>query len=669
MYGILRAIDVEVNAPEATIIRSGLAFLGTISPMASDFDIVVIGGGHAGAEAAWAASGLSCATALVTLDASVIARMSCNPAIGGVGKGQIVREIDAMGGLMGLAADATGIQFRMLNRSKGPAVWGPRCQSDRHAYAAWVQRALGERKNLTILEGEATDVIVEDGHVAGVRIRLHPQANSVLEGGTDGESIDLCCRAVIVTAGTFLNGVMHLGERTWAGGRYDEPAANGLTASLASLGLEFGRLKTGTCARLDAATIDYDKCTRQDGDAEPAAFSFMTARLSVEQIPCWITWTNRDVHDAIRANFHRAPMYTGQIQSTGPRYCPSIETKIDRFADKDRHQIFLEPEDRDGRIIYPSGLSTSFPRDVQEAMVHSIPGLERARIVRFGYAVEYDAVQPRCLSPHLEVDGFAGLFLAGQILGTSGYEEAAALGLIAGANAALLARGDAPIVLRRDQAYAGVMIDDLTGTGVDEPYRMFTSRAEYRLLLREDNADERLLAEGLRAGLIDETAARRVRQVTDAVKAAGDRLRETVVTPSSANNATLREAGLDEVKKPSSLLDLARREGCALARLLPLAPWLGELDDRTRTRLEVDIRYEGYLGRQEAQAKRLGEMDTVKFPPQMVFRGISGLRGEVVEKLEQLRPATLGQASRIPGITPAAIEILRVYAKRQSATP
>ncbi|HOD84415.1 MAG: tRNA uridine 5-carboxymethylaminomethyl modification enzyme MnmG [Planctomycetes bacterium ADurb.Bin126] len=628
--------------------------------MALDFDIVVIGGGHAGAEAAWAASGLSCATALVTLDASVIARMSCNPAIGGVGKGQIVREIDAMGGLMGLAADATGIQFRMLNRSKGAAVWGPRCQSDRHAYAAWVQRALGERKNLTILEGEATDVIVEDGHVAGVRIRpnshanrvtgQHPQANSALEGGTDGESIDLRCRAVIVTAGTFLNGVMHLGERTWAGGRYDEPAATGLTASLASLGLEFGRLKTGTCARLDAATIDYDKCTRQDGDAEPEAFSFMTARLSVEQIPCWITWTNRDVHDAIRANFHRAPMYTGQIQSTGPRYCPSIETKIDRFADKDRHQIFLEREGRTTDWVYCNGISTSLPPDVQDFMIHHIAGLERARIIRYGYAIEYDYFPPTQLAAALEVKGVGGLYLAGQVNGTTGYEEAAAQGLLAGLNAALALRGDRPLVLRRDQAYIGVMIDDLVTKGVSEPYRMFTSRAEHRLSLRADNADRRLTPVGRSVGLVDDARWARHQAALEAVMAADTLLRNT------------RVAG-------KSLWETLRRPDADLAGVLALAgpdvrarfvQLLSEQPDAVNS-LVIDGRYEGYREKEASALRHMQDLDRKLLPVDINYNAISHLRHEAREKLSACRPHSLGQALRISGITPADVTVLAVH--------
>jgi len=623
------------------------------------FDVVVIGGGHAGCEAFAAACRVGVRAALVTPSRQAVGTQPCNPAVGGPGKGHLVREVVALGGIMGEVTDRSGIQFRTLNRTRGPAVRATRVQTDSAVYVLEMMVRLEQFLDRgTLLEDTATALHWKgDGpsrRITGVQLE---------------RSGFIPTRSVVITTGTFLRGMLFIGDEMTPGGRRNTPPSVDLALSLERTGLPLIRLKTGTCPRLSGDSIDVSSLEPQPGDDPPPFFSPDTRSCALPQRTCHLTWTGEHTHAIIRENMHRSAMYSGLISGTGPRYCPSIEAKINRFADKDRHQIFLEPEDRDGRIIYPSGLSTSFPRDVQEAMVHSIPGLERARIVRFGYAVEYDAVQPRCLSPHLEVDGFAGLFLAGQILGTSGYEEAAALGLIAGANAALLARGDAPIVLRRDQAYAGVMIDDLTGTGVDEPYRMFTSRAEYRLLLREDNADERLLAEGLRAGLIDETAARRVRQVTDAVKAAGDRLRETVVTPSSANNATLREAGLDEVKKPSSLLDLARREGCALARLLPLAPWLGELDDRTRTRLEVDIRYEGYLGRQEAQAKRLGEMDTVKFPPQMVFRGISGLRGEVVEKLEQLRPATLGQASRIPGITPAAIEILRVYAKRQSATP
>jgi tRNA uridine 5-carboxymethylaminomethyl modification enzyme len=385
------------------------------------------------------------------------------------------------------------------------------------------------------------------------------------------------------------------------------------------------------------------------------------------QKTCHLTWTNEKTHDIIRQNLLRSALYAGHISGTGTRYCPSIETKIHRFADKDRHQVFLEPEGQDGHCIYPSGLSTSFPRDVQEAMIHSIVGLENARIVKWGYAVEYDAFQPRCLTSHLEVEGIDGLFLAGQILGTSGYEEAGALGLMAGANAALISRGDVPVVLRRDEGYIGVMIDDLTGNGVDEPYRMFTSRSEYRLLLREDNADERMLEAGRRTGLIPDSRAQRVEQHLEAMQASLRRLSETMVSPSRETNNRLRELGLLEIRKPLSLLELVRREDNDLTRLFSIAPWLADLDMRTRTRLEVTIKYQGYLGRQEAQARRLLEIDTIRFPSGMTFDGIPGLRTEILDKLKRCRPATLGQASRIPGMTPAALEILRVYTDREMA--
>jgi tRNA uridine 5-carboxymethylaminomethyl modification enzyme len=597
-------------------------------------DIVVIGGGHAGVEAALAADRLGARAALVTLEAQTIAAMSCNPAIGGVGKGQMVREIDALGGVMGQAADATGIQFRMLNRSKGPAVWGPRCQSDRHAYAAWVRQYLSERSGVEIIESEAVEILTDFRGACGVNL-------------ADGRQ--LACRAAVVTAGTFLNGLMHLGEESWAGGRFGEPASSPLSESLRACGLVLGRMKTGTCARIAAETIDYDRCTRQDGDARPEPFSFLTGRIDVEQIPCWLTRTNPEVHEAIRANFHRAPLFTGQIQSTGPRYCPSIETKLQRFADKASHQIFLEPEGRNTNWVYCNGISTSLPRDVQETMIHRIEGLEHARILRYGYAIEYDYADPTQLTPTLECKTTEGLYLAGQVNGTTGYEEAAGQGLLAGANAALKLDGRESFVPPRDEAYLGVMIDDLVTKGVSEPYRMFTSRAEARLSLRADNADRRLTPTAVELGLADDDRARRV-----------EARRE--------DQRVLARILHQERSGGKSLWQLARRPDMTAEKLIGQAPEdaryeLGRLLHRDRAGVESvlnDARYSGYLQRQESALKQMKQLDAKKIPADLDYQAVAQLRHEAKEKLSRIRPRTLGQALRISGITPADVTILAV---------
>ena len=608
------------------------------------FDIVVVGGGHAGAEAARAAGRLGANTALVTLSPGAIARMSCNPAVGGVGKGQIVREIDAMGGLMGLAADATGIQFRMLNRSKGPAVWGPRCQSDRHAYAGWVRQALARQEHLEIIAGEAVDILTDRGRVVALRVALG-------EGGDEKRESTIGCDAVVVTAGTFLNGLMHLGEKTWSGGRYGEPPAAALSDALKRCGLRLGRLKTGTCPRLAAESIDYDRCTRQDGDERPAPFSFLNDSVRVRQEPCWITATTPEVHRIIRANLHRAPLFTGRIRATGPRYCPSIETKIDHFPDKAAHQVFLEPEGRDTNWIYCNGISTSLPPDVQDAVVRGIAGLGRAEILRYGYAIEYDYVPPTQLTPTLRAKTTAGLFLAGQINGTTGYEEAAAQGLIAGLNAAISVAGGADgLVLRRDQAYIGVMIDDLVTKGLTEPYRMFTSRAEHRLRLRADNADRRLTEIGRRAGLVDDRRWERYLR------------RRRVVEAASALCGKVRVEG-------RSIAELFRRQTTTwdkvLAELAPDAA--AELEDLKRLdpgaleSLAVDLRYAGYLAREDKALGRLRELDARKIPEQIDYSTVAHLRAEARERLQAVAPRSLGQALRVSGITPADVTVLAVH--------
>jgi tRNA uridine 5-carboxymethylaminomethyl modification enzyme len=652
--------------------------------MERDFDIVVIGGGHAGAEAAAAGARMGARTALLTLSAGMIAQMSCNPAIGGIGKGQMVREIDSLGGLMGRAADATAIQFRMLNRSKGPAVWGPRCQSDRHAYAAWIQQTLAGQPNLTIIEGEATDLVTRDGAIEAVRVRAKQQdatqsdreklrkerkedtaqSNRERREGRDKEvdsipleslcslcgpdTIEIRCRAVVVTAGTFLNGLMHLGEKTWAGGRYDEPVAAGLGESLRRCGLELGRLKTGTCPRLAAESVDYSRCQRQDGDQPPYPFSFLTETLDVEQIPCWITATNEEVHQVIRDNLHRAPMFTGQITSTGPRYCPSLETKVVRFADKAGHQIFLEPEGRSTNWVYCNGISTSLPPDVQGQIVHGIAGLERAEILRYGYAIEYDYAPPTQLRATLETKVVRGLFLAGQVNGTTGYEEAAAQGLLAGANAAATTLGRKELVLRRDHAYIGVMIDDLVTKGVTEPYRMFTSRSECRLSLRYDNADRRLTPLGREIGLVGDERWRRC--------AAKEQARDRA--------ATL----LGEIRmEGKTLAELLRRPETAIGDLLARCQGGGDLADlfaRQRPAVEtaaIDARYAGYLAKEQSALRRMREMEDKLIPPELDYARVSHLRQEAREKFQAICPRSLGQALRISGITPADVTVLAIH--------
>jgi len=601
---------------------------------------VVIGAGHAGIEAAHAAARMGAKTALVTIDKNKIAMMSCNPAIGGLAKGQIVREVDALGGLMGLATDATGIQFRMLNRSKGPAVQSPRAQADKYRYQRFMIDALEQTPNLTIIEQLVTDIIVEDGRVVGVR-------------GKDGWTCKT--RTVIVAAGTFLRGVMHIGSEQFEGGRRGEPAADDLSGCLERLGLTVKRLKTGTPARLDAKTIDYEKLDIQPGDKEPAPFSFLNDRIDRPQLPCWITYTNETIHKLIRDNLDRAPLYTGQIKSAGPRYCPSIETKIIRFADRTRHQVFLEPEELEQNVIYCNGISTSLPRDVQDEMIRNLPGCENARIVHYGYAIEYDYCPPVQLNSNLETKKIAGLFLAGQINGTSGYEEAAGQGIIAGINAARSLQGAQPIVLARDQAYIGVMIDDLLTKGLgiegmgipDEPYRMFTSRAEYRLNLRSDNADRRLTAIGKSAGLVSEKRWERFQKKLNDI----EQLKEYLRT---------------NTRDGISFWELLRRPDDPLSKTLYEDTYVKSsgFSKEVIEAVIIDAKYEGYLAKQERLAAGLQIADKKSIPPDLDYHKISHLRPEAKEKLTTFRPQTLGQAGRISGITPADITVILVHLKK-----
>ncbi|MDL1955552.1 MAG: tRNA uridine-5-carboxymethylaminomethyl(34) synthesis enzyme MnmG [Candidatus Desulfofervidus auxilii] len=616
------------------------------------FDVIVVGAGHAGCEAALAAARMGHLTLLLTINIERIAHMSCNPAIGGLAKGHLVKEIDALGGEMAKNIDATGIQFRRLNTKKGPAVWSSRAQADRELYRLRMRSVLEKTENLFIRQAKVSEILVENGVVKGVKTGI----GEVFLGKT-----------VILTTGTFLTGLIHIGLTNFPAGRMGDPPSNRLSQNLAKLGFHIGRFKTGTPPRLDGRTIDFSRLTPQYGDDPPHPFSFSTEKIDRPQLPCYITYTNQKTHEIIRSGLDRSPLFTGVIKGTGVRYCPSIEDKVVRFPEKERHQIFIEPEGINTVEYYPNGISTSLPIDIQIKMVRSIEGLEHAEIMRPGYAIEHDYVDPTQLKPSLETKLIKGLFFAGQINGTTGYEEAAAQGIIAGINAALYIRGESPIILDRSQAYIGVLIDDLVTKGTNEPYRMFTSRAEYRLLLREDNADLRLMPIGYKLGLIGEEQYKRFLEKKEGIEKTIERLSEIKIKPTKETNEKLKQIGTTPIKNPMTLRELLRRPEVDFYSLKIFDETLERVRKDVAEEVSFQIKYEGYIKRQEEQVARFRRLEEVRLPEDIDYYKIPGLSNEVREKLSRIRPLSLGQAARISGITPAAISILQVYLKKHGS--